>query len=64
MKKFILFSLLLFCSNSYASEIKFEKIFDKLNKPWSFSFIDTSNIILTEKSGKLFTLNLKVKLSF
>jgi glucose/arabinose dehydrogenase len=61
MKKFILFSLLLFCSNSYASEIKFEKIFDKLNKPWSFSFIDTSNIILTEKSGGLFTLNLKNK---
>ena len=45
----------------YSSEIKFEKIIDGLNKPWSLSFIDKENLIITEKSGKLLTLNLKKK---
>tara|TARA_B100002052_G_C15765933_1_gene544651 strand:- start:13 stop:1029 length:1017 start_codon:yes stop_codon:yes gene_type:complete len=45
----------------YASELKFEKIIDDLDNPWSLSFIDNTNIIFTEKSGKLFTLNLKNK---
>ena len=61
MKKFIFILFLLFCSNSYSSDVKFEKIFNNLNKPWSLSFIDKDNIILTEKSGKLFTLNLNDK---
>ncbi len=61
MKKFILFSFLLIYPNSYAFDVKFEKIYDGLNKPWSLSFIDNDNVILTEKSGKLFTLNLKNK---
>jgi len=61
MKKLIFISFLLIYSNSYALDIKFEKISDGLNKPWSLSFIDNDNIILTEKSGKLFTLNLKNK---
>ena len=34
-----------------------------LDKPWSLSFIDEENIIITEKSGKLYTLNLKIKKS-
>ncbi|MBH90886.1 MAG: glucose dehydrogenase [Candidatus Marinimicrobia bacterium] len=59
-KSLYLFSaliLLLFTSLN-CSEIKFEKIADDLNKPWSLSFINEDNIIFTEKSGKLFTLNL------
>ena len=32
-----------------------------MDKPWSLSFIDQENIIFTEKSGKLYTLNLKAK---
>ena len=61
MKKLIFFLFLLNYSNLYASEIKFEKIIDILNKPWSLSFIDNENIILTEKNGKIFTLNLQKK---
>ena len=61
MKKLVIFLFLFTFSNSYSSEIQFEKIFDELNKPWSLSFIDKENIIITEKSGKLITLNLKSK---
>ena len=61
MKKLIIFLFLFTFSNSYSSEIQFEKIFDDLNKPWSLSFIDKENVIITEKTGKLLTLNLKDK---
>ena len=61
MKKFFIFLLLFKFTNTYASEFKLEKVYDGLNKPWSLSFIDSSNIILTEKAGKLLTLNLKNK---
>ncbi len=61
MKK-IFISLFFFISfNLYAQEIKLEKIVDSLDKPWSLSFINDENIIFTEKSGKLHTLNLKNK---
>ena len=60
MKK-IIFILLFIYSNAHSSEFKLEKVYSGLNKPWSLSFIDKENIILTEKSGKLFTLNLKSK---
>ena len=61
MKKLIIFLFLFIFSNSYSSEIQLEKVFDELNKPWSLSFIDKENVIITEKSGKLITLNLKSK---
>ena len=60
MKK-IIFLLLFIYSNAHSSEFKLEKVYSGLNKPWSLSFIDKENIILTEKSGKLFALNLKSK---
>ena len=61
MKKLIIFLFFFAFSNVYALEIKLEKIVDTLDKPWSLSFIDQKNIIFTEKSGKLYTLNLKDK---
>ena len=61
MKKIIILLFLLNFSNVYSSEFKLEKIFDDLNKPWSLSFIDNENVIITEKNGKLFTLNIKNK---
>ena len=61
MKKLIIFLFLLNFTNLYSSEIKFEQISDDLNKPWSLSFIDSENVIITEKSGKLYKLNLKNK---
>jgi len=61
MKKLIIIIFLLNFSNLYSSNIKFEKIFNDLNKPWSLSFIDKENILITEKTGKLLILNLKNK---
>ncbi len=61
MKKLIIFLFLFTFTNLYSSEIKFEQISDDLNKPWSLSFIDNENVIITEKSGKLLILNLKNK---
>ncbi len=61
MKKLIILLFFFNLSNLYSSDIKFEKIFDDLNKPWSLSFIDKENVIITEKAGKLITLNLKNK---
>ena len=61
MKKLIIILFFFGFSNLYASEIKLEKIVDSLKKPWSLSFIDQDNVVITEKSGKLFTLNLTDK---
>ena len=47
--------------NLNSKEIKLEKIIDDLNKPWSLSFIDQKSVLITEKSGKLYKLNLKDK---
>ena len=61
MKKLIICLFLFTFSNLYSSEIKFEKIFDDLNKPWSLSFVNKENVIITEKTGRLLILNLKNK---
>ena len=61
MKKIFIFIFFFISFNLYAQEIKFKKIADSFDKPWSLSFIDEENIIITEKSGKLYTLNLKNK---
>ena len=58
MKKLIIILFFFGSFNLYATEIKLEKIADGLKKPWSHSFIDQKNLVITEKSGKLFTLNL------
>ena len=44
-----------------AIEINLEKVIDNLEKPWSLSFINQNDIILTEKAGKLYFLNLQNK---
>ena len=62
MKKTFLSLLIYFTfSYSYSSEIKLIKILDGLNKPWSLSFIDETNILITEKPGNLLVVNLKDK---
>ena len=58
MKKLIIILFFFGFSNLYALEIKLEKIADGLKKPWSHSFINQKSLLITEKSGKLFTLNL------
>ena len=64
MKKLIFFLFFFTSTNLYAFDIKLEKIIGGLDKPWSLSFTDRENIIFTEKSGKLYTLNLKSKKIF
>ena len=60
--KIFFFAIFFFIfSNTNAADIKLEKIIENLNKPWSLSFIDNQNLVLTEKNGKLFTFNLKNK---
>ncbi len=61
MKNIFIFIFFFISFNLHAQEIKLEKIVDTFDKPWSLSFIDEENIIITEKSGKLYTLNLKNK---
>ena len=58
MKKLIIILFFFGFSNLYALEIKLKKIVDGLKKPWSLSFIDQENVVITEKSGKLLTLSL------
>lgn len=58
----IYFNLLIFLlcfKNLPAQEFRLEKIFEGLDHPWSLSFIDNTSIILTEKKGNLFILDLK-----
>ena len=50
----IVFSLI--CSNSFSSNLKFQKIVD-LEDPWGSSFIDNDEIIVTEKGGKIKIVN-------
>ena len=63
MRKIILFSIILIFkfSNLAAKEPKLEEIISGLNSPWSFSFIDESRVLITEKSGKLFLTDIKNK---
>tara|TARA_Y100000590_G_scaffold469365_1_gene656518 strand:- start:1816 stop:2880 length:1065 start_codon:yes stop_codon:yes gene_type:complete len=62
MKKILYFLLFYFASiHLHSAEVNFEKIVSGLNNPWSLSFINEDKIIFTEKSGKLYTLNLKNK---
>ncbi|MBD1150426.1 PQQ-dependent sugar dehydrogenase [Pelagibacterales bacterium SAG-MED29] len=61
MKKLIIFLFILDFTNLYSSDLKFEKISDDLNKPWSLSFIDKENVLITEKKGKLLILNINDK---
>ena len=58
MKKLIIILFFFGFSNLYASDIKLKKIVDGFKKPWSLSFIDQENVVITEKSGKLLTLSL------
>ena len=61
MKKLFLILFFFVFTNLYSQEIKLEKIVDSLDKPWSLSFINQNKLIFTEKSGKLYTLNLNDK---
>ena len=60
MIKIITISLFFF-TNLLAADLKLDEIFRGLNKPWSLTFIDNSEILITEKSGRIKYINLKNK---
>ena len=41
-----------------SDEPKLEELIKGLDSPWSFSFIDNKNILITEKSGNILKINL------
>ena len=59
IKKIIFF--LFFFSSLNASDFKLEKIIDGLERPWSLTFIDQHNLLITEKPGKIKFVNLNNK---
>ena len=59
MIKIIIFFLL--CSNLNAKDFKLEKIKIGFEKPWSLSFINNEEILITEKIGNIKFFNLKDK---
>tara|TARA_B100001121_G_C18677305_1_gene616856 strand:- start:413 stop:1468 length:1056 start_codon:yes stop_codon:yes gene_type:complete len=58
MKKVLLISLLLF-SNVKAEVFKLEKIIKGFERPWSLSFVDSQNFLVTEKAGNIKLVDLK-----
>ncbi|MBD1148364.1 PQQ-dependent sugar dehydrogenase [Pelagibacterales bacterium SAG-MED30] len=54
MKKFffLIFFILFFSSNSFSQDYNFKKLV-KLDGPWGSSFLNDSELIVTEKSGKI-----------
>ena len=60
MKKVLTIFLLLF-TNVNANDFKLEKIIGGFERPWSLSFIDDQNLLITEKPGNIKYVNLKDK---
>ena len=60
MKKVLSIFLFLF-TNLYAEDFQLEKIIDGFERPWSLSFIDRQNLLVTEKPGNIKLINLKEK---
>ncbi len=60
MKKLIIIFLLL-STNLSAENFKLERIIEGLDRPWSLTFKDEKNILLTEKPGKIKLINFNDK---
>ena len=61
MKKVFIIFFLLF-SNLDAYEIKLDKVVIGFESPWSLTFLDSQNLLITEKSGKIKFVNLNEKI--
>ena len=57
MKKIIIIFLLI-TRNLHAENFQLEKIYQGFDRPWSISFVDNNNVLVTEKSGNIKFLNL------
>jgi len=58
--KFSFFLLILFTKASYAADFKLEKILD-LKDPWSLTFINKDELLITEKEGEIVYFNINNK---
>ncbi len=64
VKKLILLTFfLIFSTNSFSQNFKFAKIVN-LKDPWGSSFLNEKEIIVTEKSGKIKIVNIKLQKYF
>ena len=57
MKKIIIICIISF-TNLYADDFKLEKVIKGFERPWSLTFIDEENLIITEKSGYIKLVNI------
>ena len=62
MKQFfkILLFFLILTQSAYAHNFKIEKILD-LKDPWSLTFINKDEVLITEKDGEIVLANIKSK---
>ena len=60
MRKILIIFLFLF-TNLSADDFKLEKIIEGFNSPWSLTFIDSQNVLVTEKPGNIKFVNLNEK---
>ena len=60
MKKIIIIFLLLF-TNLSADDFKLDRIIEGFESPWSLTFIDSENLLVTEKPGNIKFINIKKK---
>ena len=60
MKKILIIFLFLI-TNLNAAEFQLERIVKGFERPWSLSFINNTDLVITEKSGNIKFLNLKEK---
>ena len=64
MKKIILFLIVIFVQvlNLKAEDFKLNQIISELNSPWSLTFKNQNEILITEKSGQILFVSLKDKI--
>ena len=60
MKKILIISLLYF-TNLSANDFKLDRVIKGFGSPWSLTFIDNTNLFITEKAGNIKFVNLKEK---
>ena len=61
MKVLIFFICLIWSGSTWSDNFKIVKIMEGLKSPWSLTFVDGSNILITQKSGELLYGNIKNK---
>ena len=61
--KILFFNILLFYSSYIQADSNFDhtKLADKLYKPWGIAVLDDDHLLVTQKSGELFKINIRSK---